>query len=147
MPGRNEWHVWRNGVLVGAHLASLPTTHDAIDTSLNELVFGDVSPHRFAGKVHFDYVRWDTSGAYAPNSAFAEIPGFPTAVAASTIGPAVEVEVETDFNVPYRVEGTTDLQDWTWVTGPLLGVGLPQSHFFSIGGFDRLFYRVVASGY
>ncbi len=135
MPGKNEWHVWRNGVLAGAHMRSVTTT-------VNELIFGDTSDAQYSGKIHFDYVRWDNSGAYAPSEASAEVPGLPSvAVAGQVVEPAVEIEVGTWDGVPYRIHGAGNLEDWADLTGWETGTGAPAAHLFSTLGMDRGFYR------
>src|SRR5690606_11486727 len=63
MPGVNEWHIWRDDVLIGHHLVSINSNPGQ---PVDELILGDFSGNRYAGKVHIDYLRWDTTGAYAP---------------------------------------------------------------------------------
>lgn len=36
------------------------------NTTANAMVFGDLSDNQFSGNTDVDYIRWDTTGAYAP---------------------------------------------------------------------------------
>lgn len=50
---------WIDGELISEALAGNNTT-------VNYVLFGDTSNSRYGGTTTWDYVRWDTTGAYAP---------------------------------------------------------------------------------
>lgn len=137
MPGRNEWHIWRNGKLIGSHLRAPPS-------GWNELLFGDTSDVRYAGRFHIDYIRWDTSGAYAPDAAVSVIPGIPSRPAMlQVVRPAIELEVRTWDGILYRLERAGRLPVWEDFSGWRRGTGESVHYFDSTLGLRRGYYRLV----
>lgn len=134
MPGLNRWHVWRDNALVGTHL-------QAGSIGVNELIFGDTTSGRYAGKIHIDYLRWDTTGAYAPAPESATIPERPNDL---RIYQAKEIVFPTQPGLLYQVQQSADGHEWTDVGGHFVGTGEPMSRILS----DRdgaLLVRVIES--
>src|SRR5690606_18603852 len=63
VPGPNgengTYAAWIDGALIANTLGGITTT-------ANHLLLGDTSNARHGGTTTWDYVRWDTTGAYAP---------------------------------------------------------------------------------
>lgn len=57
--GNGAYAAWINGTLVSDTLSGASSTAD-------HLLFGDSSGTRYGGTTTWDYIRWDTTGAYAP---------------------------------------------------------------------------------
>lgn len=57
--GSGAYIAWINGKLISGTLAGAPSAS-------NHLLFGDTSNSRYGGTTTWDYIRWDTTGAYAP---------------------------------------------------------------------------------
>jgi hypothetical protein len=134
MPGLNRWHVWRDGVLVGTHL-------QGGSIGANELIFGDTTAARYAGKVSIDYIRWDTSGAYAPTAESATIPETPNEI---RIYGAKEVIFPTRVDGLYQVQTSLDGEQWTNLGGHFLGTGESMSRTLSDRD-DAVLVRVLES--
>ncbi|MFA9480453.1 PEP-CTERM sorting domain-containing protein [Phycisphaerales bacterium AB-hyl4] len=57
--GAGAYSAWIDNILVSDELTGNAST-------TNQLLFGDTSSSRYGGTTTWDYVRWDTTGAYAP---------------------------------------------------------------------------------
>jgi hypothetical protein len=135
--GRNRWHVWRDGVLVGAHLEAGPHT-------TNEIIFGNTATARYAGKVHIDYIRWDITGAYAPNEASAELPETDPPEFHVKLRRATELSFATTQGTLYQLQTSTDGSEWRNVGRHFVGTGETMRRFYSTQE-GPLFLRVLES--
>jgi hypothetical protein len=132
--------------LAGSRLLSLtvaPTIRSPRRCT-HEIIFGNTATSRYAGKVHIDYIRWDITGAYAPNEASAELPETDPPEVHVRLRKATELSFPTHAGKLYQLQMSTDGLAWKNLGRNFLGTGETMRRFYS-SQEGPLFLRVLES--
>ncbi len=76
------------------------------------------------------------------NTGFNPASATSTPDAASSIRTAVEFRFNAAAGVSYRIEGSTDLENWTTVETDITGAGAVVTRFYSTEGIPKRYFRV-----
>jgi len=60
----------------------------------------------------------------------------------STIGNAVVFRFNAGLGLSYRIEDSTDLQNWNTLETPIVGAGVEVTRYYPVAGQPKRYFRV-----